>query len=278
MQDLLELLKPGSPEHRLACALDPARLPAHVGIIMDGNGRWARRRSLPRVAGHKAGVEPVRMVVETCARLGIQSLTLYAFSMENWKRPPAEVEALWRLLTFYLGREVAHLKANNIRLRSIGRVHELDPAVRRELETAVAATAACTGLTLNLAINYGGRGEIVDAVNRLIEDARQQGRLDGLRVDEAAIAGQLDTAGQPELDLLIRTSGELRISNFLLWQVAYAELYITDICWPDFQRATLLEALAAYQRRDRRFGGLRSPTAPAAGAAPRLEAAGPPLP
>jgi undecaprenyl diphosphate synthase len=256
MQELLAILPPGSREYEVARSLDPARLPAHVGIIMDGNGRWARRRSLPRVAGHRAGVEPVRMAVETCARLGIGSLTLYAFSAENWKRPKTEVETLWRLLHYYLDREVAHLMENNIRLRAIGRIHALPKEVRRQLEEAVAATSGNTGLILNLAINYSGRSEIVDAVNALIEEARLAGRLDELAVTEEMLASRLSTAGQPDVDLLIRTSGELRISNFLLWQIAYAELYVTPTLWPDFDRLALLEAIAAFQKRDRRFGGI----------------------
>lgn len=261
MQDLFEILAPGTRDYELARALDPARLPAHIGIIMDGNGRWARQRSLPRVAGHQAGVEPVRTSVETCARLGIQSLTLYAFSTENWKRPRAEVETLWRLLHYYLGRELAHLMENNIRLRAIGRVHLLAPAVREQLAAAIEATAPNTGLVLNLAINYSGRAEIVDAVNALIAEARQQGTLASLTLDEEAIASRLATAGQPDLDLLIRTSGEMRISNFLLWQIAYSELYVTPTLWPDFDRAALLEAIVAFQKRDRRFGGIHSAAA-----------------
>ncbi len=256
MRDLLAILPPGSREYELARTLDPERLPAHVGIIMDGNGRWARRRSLPRVAGHRAGVEPVRMSVETCARLGIPSLTLYAFSAENWKRPRTEVETLWRLLDYYLGREVAHLMENNIRLRAIGRIEALPQQVRRRLDDAVRATSPNTGLILNLAINYSGRAEIVDAVNALIEESRRAGTLETLRVDEDSIARRLATAGQPDVDLLIRTSGEMRISNFLLWQIAYAELYVTPTLWPDFDRLALLEAFAAYQKRDRRFGGI----------------------
>ena len=257
MQALLESLSPGSRAWTLANSLDPSRLPAHIAVIMDGNGRWANNRSLPRVAGHRAGVEPVRTTVETCARLGVQCLTLYAFSVENWKRPRAEVETLWRLLRHYLRRELSHLMENNIRMRAIGRVDELSPSVRRELDETIQATSSNTGLILNLAINYGGRTEIVDAVNRLIEHARTGGTLDSLKLDEESIGRCLYTAGQPEPDLLIRTSGEMRISNFLLWQIAYAELYITDTLWPDFDRTALLEAIAAYQKRDRRFGGVR---------------------
>jgi len=257
MKALLEILEPGTREWELASTLVPERLPEHVAVIMDGNGRWASRRSLPRVAGHKAGVEPVRVTVETCARLGVRCLTLYAFSKENWKRPRAEVETLWRLLHYYLGREVPRLMANNIQMRAIGRTQALPEKVRRELAEAIHLTGENTGMILNLAINYGGRSEIVDAVNRLIREARDNGTLDRLEVNEEAIELKLDTAGQPEPDLLIRTSGEMRISNFLLWQIAYSELYVTDICWPDFDRSCLLEAIVAYQKRDRRFGGLR---------------------
>jgi undecaprenyl diphosphate synthase len=262
MQALLESLEPGSRDHALASSLDPARLPAHIGIIMDGNGRWANRRFLPRVAGHRAGVDSVRTTVETCAMAGIQVLTLYAFSIENWKRPRAEVETLWRLLHFYLGQELDRLSKNNVRLQAIGRVDALPAAVRKELQAVIDATSANTGLTLNLAINYGGRTEIVDAINALIAEASLRGSLASLQVSEEDIERHLYTAGQPEPDLLIRTSGEMRISNFLLWQGAYSELYITDTCWPDFSRTDLIEALADYQRRDRRFGGLQTPAQP----------------
>jgi undecaprenyl diphosphate synthase len=263
MHAFLETLEPGSKDWELAQALDSTRLPSHIGVIMDGNGRWANRRRLPRVAGHRAGVEPVRTTVETCAALGLQCLTLYAFSVENWKRPRAEVETLWRLLRYYLRAELGRLMANSIRLRVIGRTEELPAGVRRELEAVIGATAANRGLTLNLAINYSGRTEIVDAVNRLMEEARQQGKLAGLEVTEADIEKHLYTAGQPEPDLLIRTSGEMRISNFLLWQIAYAELYITETCWPDFNRTELLKALVAYQKRERRFGGIQAGAAAA---------------
>lgn len=262
MKALLDTLAPGSHDWVLAQSLDPGRLPAHVAIIMDGNGRWANRRRLPRIAGHRAGVEPVRQSVETCARLGVQSLTLYAFSVENWKRPRAEVDTLWRLLRYYLKEELATLKDNNVRFRAIGRVGGLAPQVQRELHETEAATAGNTGLTLNLAINYGGRTEIVDAVNAALAAARQQGSLDAaFQLDEATLARHLYTAGQPDPDLLIRTSGEMRVSNFLLWQIAYAELYVTDTYWPDFNRTRLLEALAEYQKRERRFGGLQATVA-----------------
>ena len=256
MKDLLEVLRPGDPDLELANAIDPARLPAHIAIIMDGNGRWANRRSLPRVAGHSAGVGPVRSTVETCARMGIGVLTLYAFSVENWKRPRAEVETLWRLLRFYLKKELPELQQNNIRLQAIGRLEALPDAVRRELESVIEATSRNSGLLVNLAINYSGRAEILDAINGIIETARREGRLASLRVDEELFAASLSTASSPDPDLLIRTSGEMRVSNFLLWQIAYSELYVTETLWPDFNRAELLKAILDYQKRDRRYGGL----------------------
>ncbi|MFN3324155.1 MAG: isoprenyl transferase [Bryobacteraceae bacterium] len=258
MQALLDSLKPEDGDWDLAKAIDPDRLPAHIAVIMDGNGRWARHRNLPRVAGHKAGIEPVRVTVETCARMGIEALTLYAFSVENWKRPKSEVETLWRLLRIYLRREMPNLAKNNIQLSAIGRLDALPANVRQDLETAVDNTSRNTGLRVNLAINYGGRAELVDAVNALIEDARTTGRLASLQVDEEAISSRLYTASLPDPDLLIRTSGEMRISNFLLWQIAYAELYVTETFWPDFRRTDLLKAVLEYQKRERRFGGLKT--------------------
>ncbi len=256
MKDLFAALKPGSKDSLLAEAIDPDRLPAHIAIIMDGNGRWARRRNLPRVAGHRAGIEPVRTTVETCSRLGIRALTLYAFSVENWKRPRTEVEMLWRLLRIYLRQELPDLMRNGIRFTCMGRLDGLPPQVRQDLENSIDATARNNGLRLNVAINYSGRSELVDAVNAIVEDARLEGRLRDLRIDEESIAARLYTAGLPDPDLLIRTSGEKRVSNFLLWQIAYAELYVTDTLWPDFRRADLLGAILDYQKRDRRFGGL----------------------
>lgn len=258
MQDLFAVLTPGDEEWLLAKTVDPERLPVHVAVIMDGNGRWARKRNLPRVAGHKAGIEPVRTVVETCARLGVEYLTLYAFSVENWKRPRTEVETLWRLLRYYLKVEIPRLARNNIRLNVIGRIESLPVAAQVDLENAIQETAGNTGLTVNLAINYGGRAELVDAMNRAVARARQQGRLGEVQFDEDIISANLYTGGQPDPDLLIRTSGEMRISNFLLWQIAYAELYVTETFWPDFKRADLLRAVIEYQKRDRRFGGLTS--------------------
>src|SRR5436305_14497698 len=256
MKALLESLQPGQPDWDLAQAMDPARLPAHIAMIMGGKVRWAGRRLLPRVAGHKAGIGPVRACVETCARLGVKVLTLYAFSVENWKRPRHEVETLWRLLRYYLKQELPDLQKNDIRLQAIGRLEALPAQVRRELESAIDATSANRGLLVNLAINYGGRAEIVDAVNSILDMARLDGSINSLRLDEDLIATNLYTASCPDPDLLIRTSGEMRISNFLLWQIAYSELYVTETLWPDFTRTDLLRAIVDYQKRDRRFGGL----------------------
>ncbi|MGH9638542.1 MAG: isoprenyl transferase [Bryobacteraceae bacterium] len=259
MKDLLQALSPGDSEWRLAMQLDPNRLPSHIAIIMDGNGRWARQRNFPRLLGHRAGIETVRTVVEACAQLGLEALTLYAFSVENWKRPRHEIEGLWRLLRYYLRRELPVLNRNRIRLSAIGRLDSLPRAVQQELELASAKTAQNAGMRLNLAINYGGRTELVDAVNAAIAKARLEGRLNTLEVSEDTIAAHLYTAGLKDPDLLIRTSGEMRVSNFLLWQIAYAELYVTETLWPDFSRMELLQAILEYQTRDRRFGGILSP-------------------
>lgn len=280
MTGLSETLERGGEDWLLAESLDPAWLPAHIAIIMDGNGRWAKQRRLPRVAGHRAGIEPVRTTVETCARLGIQVLTLYAFSVENWKRPRMEVDTLWRLLRVYLRRELPDLMRNSVRLVAMGRLEALPAAAQRELEGVIEATSQNTGMRLNLAINYSGRAELVDALNAIVEEARAAGVLSELRMDEEMISARLYTAGLPDPDLLIRTSGEMRVSNFLLWQIAYAELYVTEKLWPDFRREDLLRALLAYQKRDRRFGGLGSSSAleaesvRAGNAEPWLEALG----
>lgn len=264
MKALLDSLTPGHRDRVLAAAIDPARVPAHIAIIMDGNGRWANRRGLPRIAGHRAGVAAVRETVETCAQIGVGVLTLYAFSVENWKRPRAEVEMLWRLLRIYLRRELDNLQRNNIRLQAIGRLDELPAKVAAELASSVGLTAGNTGMLLNLAINYSGRAELVDAVNAILRGARVDGTLAAVRVDEETIAAHLYTAALPDPDLMIRTSGEMRISNFLLWQIAYAELYVTDTLWPEFNRAELLRAVLEYQKRERRFGGLTAVTGVAA--------------
>jgi undecaprenyl diphosphate synthase len=254
LDELLSVLSPGSPEEALARQVAFDRLPRHVAVIMDGNGRWAAQRRLPRVEGHRAGIESVRDVVECSARLGIQVLTLYAFSVENWKRPATEVSTLMSLLKRYLRLELNTLLGNNIRFKVIGREDELAPDVRDELKAAELKTAPNTGMLFNIALNYGGRAEIVEAVKRALSTGIQPDEI-----DEQRFAGFLYTAGQPDPDLLIRTSGEMRVSNFLLWQIAYAEIWVTDTLWPDFRKRDLLEAILAYQKRDRRYGGITQP-------------------
>ena len=246
-------------EAALLAEVDPRRLPRHVAIIMDGNGRWARQRHLPRVAGHRAGARAVREVVEYSARLGLQALTLYAFSIENWKRPRQERDMLWKLLREYLRRELPTMERNNIRFQVIGRLHQLPPAVQHDIQEAVTETANNTGTLLSVALNYGARAELVDAFNAILDRVRHNG-INGLRVDEETIAAHLYTHPLPDPDLLIRTSGELRVSNFLLWQIAYSEIWVTETRWPDFTRKHLLQAIIDYQRRERRYGGLSSRT------------------
>jgi undecaprenyl diphosphate synthase len=237
--------------------LDPQRLPKHIAIIMDGNGRWAKRRHLPRVAGHRAGVAAVRSTVETAARIHIQALTLYAFSEENWKkRPRSEVDFLMRLLSRYLKVEVATLNKNNIRLEYIGRQHELPKDVQERMEWARASTAQNGGMVLTLALNYSARSELVDAFRSMLSAAAQNGGIEHLHIDEQMVGQHLYTRHLPDPDLVVRTSGEMRLSNFLLWQLAYAEIYVTSTLWPDFRGVHLLEGIAEYQKRERRYGGL----------------------
>ena len=236
--------------------LDTARLPKHIAIIMDGNGRWAKRRHMPRVAGHRAGVAAVRSTVETAARIHIPALTLYAFSEENWKRPVTEVGFLMRLLSRYLKAEVPTLNKNNIRLEYIGRQHELPEDVQERMEWARAATASNSGMVLTLALNYSARSELVDAFRAIVDTASQNGGLEHLRIDEGTVSRHLYTRHLPDPDLVVRTSGEMRLSNFLLWQLAYAEIYVTPTLWPDFRGVHLLEGIAEYQKRERRYGGL----------------------
>ncbi len=251
-----ELLKPANREEaRLLAQLDLQRMPQHIAIIMDGNGRWAQRRHLPRVAGHRAGVKSARGVIESCARLEVSALTLYAFSLENWRRPKAEIDFLMRLLREYLRKELPIIHKNNIRLLVIGRPEQLPAEVQQDIEQAMRLTAGNTGMRLAVALNYGGRAELVDAFNAVLDRVRHNG-FSTYRVDEQTIADHLYTAGLPDPDLLIRTSGEMRVSNFLLWQIAYAEIYVTETLWPDFSRAQLLEALLDFQKRERRYGGL----------------------
>jgi undecaprenyl diphosphate synthase len=257
LEQLLAWIPPGSPDEALARQVNFDQLPSHVAIIMDGNGRWAAQRHLPRVEGHRAGIDSVRDVVESSARLGIEVLTLYAFSLENWKRPRAEVNTLMLLLKRYIRLELGTLHKNNIQFRVIGRSEDLAPDVQRELEIGIQQTAANSGMQFNIALNYGGRAEIVDAARRAIRSGIAADDLDERRFGEF-----LYTSGQPDPDLLIRTSGEMRVSNFLLWQIAYAEIWVTETLWPDFRRRHLLEAVIAYQKRDRRYGGIKpSPVA-----------------
>jgi undecaprenyl diphosphate synthase len=241
---------------RLAEAgLDPERVPAHIAVIMDGNGRWAHQRGLPRHEGHARGARSVRATVEECCRLGIGQLTLYCLSSENWKRPQAELDFLMALLEQYLIDERAEILEQNIRFCTIGRRSGLPEPVLREIDESIRLSRDNTGMILCLAINYGGRTELVDAVRALARQARA-GALDPEAIDEDAISGALYTAGMTDPDLLIRTAGEMRISNFLLWQISYAELWVTERCWPDFDKATLHQALRDYAARERRFGGL----------------------
>src|SRR5258706_2870212 len=237
--------------------LDPARLPRHIAIIMDGNGRGARRRHMPRVAGHRAGVASVRSTVETAARIGIPALTLYAFSEENWKkRPRTEVDFLMRLLCRFLKAEIKTLNENQVRLEYIGRQHELPESVQREMEYAREATSRNRGMVLTLALNYSARSEIVDAFRSMAEAAARNGGLNHVEVNEQLINEHLYTRGLPDPDLVVRTSGEMRLSNFLLWQLAYAEIYVTQTLWPDFRGVHLLEGIEEFQKRERRYGGL----------------------
>lgn len=256
LADFAEVVSPGSPDERLLASVDWERLPRHVAIIMDGNGRWAAQRGQPRIAGHRAGVEAVRAAVDTGARLRLGALTLYAFSTENWKRPRYEVDALMRMLRKYLRLELDEINRQNIRFQTIGRIEALAPTVRAEIARASERTASNTGMVLSVALNYGGRAEIVDACRAAMRRLQAEGKAAD-ELSEADIERELYTRSLPELDLLVRTSGELRISNFLLWQSAYAEIYVTETLWPDFRRVHLLEAVADYQRRSRRFGGLK---------------------
>jgi undecaprenyl diphosphate synthase len=243
----------GSPEELLVRRLDLDRLPRHVAIIMDGNGRWAKARNLPRVEGHRAGVAAVKDTVGAAGQLGLQALTLYAFSVENWKRPRYEVWTLMNLLKDYVRQELETLVKNDVHLEVLGRWHELDASVVAALERAREATAECRGMRLNIALNYSGRCEIVDACRRIVADWAAGKRAD---IDEETLGRYLYTAGLPDPDLLVRTSGEMRVSNFLLWQIAYSEIWVTNTLWPDFRRRELFEAILDFQRRERRYGGV----------------------
>ena len=244
-----------SAEQELNSLIEAKSLPVHIAVIMDGNGRWARKRKLPRVAGHRAGIQAVREIVEVSAELGVQVLTLYALSTENWKRPRREIQTLMELLREYLGKELDNIHSNNIRFGTIGDTSPLGAAVQRELDRAIEQTQSNSGLRFNVALNYSGRNELVHAVNELLQEAKENPRLlEG--VTEEDLSKHLYTRDLPDPDLLIRTSGELRVSNFLLWQIAYAEIWVTDTLWPDFRKRHLYEAIIAFQKRERRYGGL----------------------
>ncbi len=248
---------PGVDPSAVLEGVPASRIPRHIAVIMDGNGRWAAERGFPRVFGHRAGAAAVREAIRGCARIGVEVLTLYSFSTENWRRPDEEIDALMRLCVAYCEGEREELARNNVRVRVIGRREGLPPGVLAAIDALTAATASCTGLTLCLAINYGSRDEIVDAV-RTIAAKAAAGAIDPASIDEAVVASHLTTAGLPDPDLLIRTGGEMRLSNYLLWQLSYAELYVTDEHWPDFDEASLHAAVRAYAGRNRRFGGLAS--------------------
>lgn len=250
---------PGKNQHNQArtilAQIDRNKIPAHVAIIMDGNGRWAKKRGLPRTVGHRYGVEALRQVIEASVDLKVSVLTVYAFSTENWKRPKEEVNILMGLIVEYLQKEISEMHRQNIKINTIGHIEELPVAAQRELAKAVNLTKGNTGLKLNLALNYGGRMEILAAAKSLAQDI-EKGTIRNHEITEELFSAYFFTAGQPDPDLLIRPSGELRISNFLLWQLAYAEMYFTDTYWPDFNKAEYYRALLAYQNRDRRYGGV----------------------
>jgi undecaprenyl diphosphate synthase len=249
-------LGPVTPEEASVLEkLDLTRLPRHVAVIMDGNGRWAQKRHLPRIAGHRSGTQSARTTIETCARLKIEALTLYAFSVENWRRPKTETDFLMALLREYLRKEMPLLQKNNIRMRFLGRIDELPAGVQNDARDAMAKTAGNKGMVLCVALNYGGRAEIVDAMNAILSERNGHGTAN--KITEEQLSRHLYTEGLPDPDLLIRTSGEMRVSNFLLWQIAYAEIFVTETLWPDFNRARLLEALLEFQKRERRYGGIR---------------------
>ncbi|MGA2799442.1 MAG: isoprenyl transferase [Thermoguttaceae bacterium] len=233
----------------------PDRMPRHIAVIMDGNGRWAQQRGLPRIEGHRQGAESVRRVTEECARLGIEQLTLYCLSIENWKRPADELDFLMELLQKYMSQQRDTIMEHNVQVTVIGRREGLQQNILQEIDKTVELSRGNTGLKVCLAINYGGRAELVDAMRSIAGEVKS-GEIDPADIDEATIDAHLYTAGMPEPDLLIRTAGEMRVSNFLLWQISYAEIWVTDCCWPDFDEAQLHQAIRAYAARDRRFGGL----------------------
>jgi undecaprenyl diphosphate synthase len=256
-ENFKSVIRPGSKEAKLLATIDPSRLPQHVAVIMDGNGRWAKLRGKPRISGHREGADSVKAIIDTCARLQIKAITLYAFSTENWKRPKAEVSGLMSMLKRVLKRELKEVHRNNIRFKTIGDIHGLAPDVQNELAAAERFTSENTGMVMTVALNYGSRAEIVRAAKLAFDDIeRRNDVIDHLT--EADIERNLYTSDLPEVDLLIRTSGEMRISNFLLWQIAYAEIYVTPTLFPDFRRPEILEAIIEFQNRDRRFGDVKS--------------------
>ena len=249
------VIETGSQDEQLLARIDTQNLPRHIAVIMDGNGRWAKMRGKPRIFGHKAGAESVRAVLDTCARLQIEAVTLYAFSTENWKRPKAEVSGLMAMMKRYIRNEIDEVRSNNIRFQPIGNIGGLSADVQKELAWATAQTAENTGMILSVALNYGSRAEIVRACRLAAEQLAERGdALD--KLGEGDIERNLYTHGLPEVDLMVRTSGELRISNFLLWQLAYSEIYVTPTLFPDFRRQHIFEAIIEFQKRDRRFGAV----------------------
>ena len=256
-ENFAKLVKPNSTEAELLAQIDAARLPQHMAVIMDGNGRWAKQRGKPRIFGHREGAESVRSILDTCARLQIKAVTLYAFSTENWKRPEDEVSGLMQMLKLYLKKELNTVHKNNIRFQAIGNIEGLDEGIQKQIRAAEAKTAENTGTILSVALNYGGRAEIVEAARKAFDKInRNGGSLEDF--SEKNIEENLYTHGLPEVDLLVRTSGEMRISNFLLWQIAYSEIYVTETLFPDFRRAEIFKAVIEFQKRDRRFGGVKS--------------------
>ena len=251
------IVKPNSTDAKLLAAIDLDRLPQHIAVIMDGNGRWAKKRGKPRIFGHRAGADSVKAIVDTCARLEINAVTLYAFSTENWKRPKSEVSGLMSMLKRYLRSELEEVHSHNIRFQAIGQIEGLSGDVQKEIAFAMDKTAGNTGTVLSVALNYGGRAEILEACRKAMHNLISEKRAPADLV-EADIERNLYTHGLPDVDLLIRTSGEMRISNFLLWQLAYSEIYVTPTLFPDFRRGEIFQAIIDYQKRDRRFGDVKS--------------------
>src|SRR5215204_4056566 len=257
-ENFSKVVKPKSEEAELLAQIDFARLPEHIAVIMDGNGRWAKQRGKPRIFGHREGAESVRSILDTCARLKIKAVTLYAFSTENWKRPEDEVSGLMQMLKLYLKKELSTVHKNNIRFQAIGKISGLSEDIQKQIRAAELKTAENTGTILSVALNYGGRAEIVEAAKKAAKNLIESGKsLDEL--SDTDIERNLYTRGLPEVDLLIRTSGEFRISNFLLWQLAYSEIYVTPTFFPDFRLPHFLEAVIDFQRRERRFGDVKQP-------------------